>query len=67
MYKILDRSKLKSFADNKINVDENLKFVLKRVQKIFGERRKYWIPAFSPSPTFSKGYFFKVIKNWDVW
>ena len=36
-HKILDWSKLKAFADNKINVTEKLKFVLKRVENILGK------------------------------
>ena len=35
--KILDRSKLKTFADDKINVTENLKFVFERVENIVGK------------------------------
>ena len=35
--KILDWSKLKAFADNKINVTEKLKFVLGRVENIVGK------------------------------
>ena len=33
-YKILDQSKLKAFADDKINMTENLKFVLGRLENI---------------------------------
>ena len=36
--KILDRSKLKAFADNKIYVTEKLKFALGRVKNIVGKR-----------------------------
>ena len=35
--KFLDRSKLKSFADDKINMIEKLKFVLGRVENIVGK------------------------------
>ena len=35
--KILDWSKLKAFADDKICVTERLKFVLERVENIVGE------------------------------
>ena len=35
--KILDWSKLKAFADDKINVREKLKFLLERVEKIVGK------------------------------
>ena len=35
--KILDLSKLKTFADDKINVTEKLKFVLERVEHIVGK------------------------------
>ena len=36
--KILDQSKFKAFADNKINVTKKLKFVLGRVENIVGKR-----------------------------
>ena len=35
--KILDCSKLKAFADNKINVNEILKFGLRRIENIVGK------------------------------
>ena len=35
--RILDWSKLKAFADDKINVTEKLKFVLGRVENIVGK------------------------------
>ena len=35
--KILDWSKLKAFADNKINVTEKLNFLLERVENIVGK------------------------------
>ena len=35
--KILDRSKLKAFADNKINMNEKLKFVLETVENVVGK------------------------------
>ena len=38
--KILDWSKFKAFADDKINVTEKLKFVLGTVENIVGNRRK---------------------------
>ena len=43
--------KLKAFADNKINVTENLKFVMGRVKNTLWEKEK--------------GFLFKVIKSWD--
>ena len=35
--KFLDWSKLKAFADDKINVTENIKFVLGKVENIVGK------------------------------
>ena len=40
--KILAKSKLKAFADNKINVTENLKFVFWKDRKHCGKSRKCW-------------------------
>ena len=37
--KFLDRSKLKDLADDKMNVTEELKFVLGRVENIVGKRQ----------------------------
>ena len=46
--------------------DRKLKFVLGRVEKHCGKRRKCWLPAFSPFSTmFSKGFFSKVVKSRD--
>ena len=38
--KILDKSKFKELADDKINVIQNLKFVLRRVENIVGKGKK---------------------------
>ena len=64
--KFLDWSKLNALADNKINVTEKLKFVLGRMEKHHGKRRKCWLPAFSPFPImFSKDLFVRVVKSRD--
>ena len=35
-------------------------------RKHCGERRKCWLPSFSPFPTvFSKGFFYRVVKSRD--
>ena len=61
--KILDWSKLKGFADEKINVNEIVKFGLGRVENIM---RKCWLPAFDPFPQmFPKALCFKGIKSRD--
>ena len=66
--KVLDRSKMKAFADDKINVTEKLKFLLEngKHRKHCGKKRKCWLPAFSPVPTmFSKGFLYRVLKSQD--
>ena len=35
--KILDLSKLKAFADDKVNITEKIKFVLERVKNVVGK------------------------------
>ena len=56
--KILDWCKLKAFADDKLKVNEKLKFDLGRVENI--------VTSFFPFPTmFSTGFFFNVVKSWD--
>ena len=60
------RYKLWALADNKINVTEKLKLVLKRIENAVGKGKKLWLPSFSPVPSmFSKGVFFKVVKSRD--
>ena len=60
--KFLDWSKVKSLADDKINVTEKFKFVLGRVENIMGKEEN----ADSPFPImFSKGLFVRVIKSRD--
>ena len=62
--KILAWSKWKGFADDKIYVNENLKFILWKGGKPCGKRRKCWLPAFYPFPImFLNGSFFRVIKS----
>ena len=65
--KFLDWSRWKALADDKINVIEKLKFVLRRVENIVGKAKNAgYLPAFSPiSSLFSKGFFSKVVKNGD--
>ena len=59
--KILDRSKLRAFAFDIINVTENLKFDKGRVEKIVGK-------AFSPFPvTFPKSSCSGLVKIGIVW
>ena len=64
---ILDLTKFKAFADNKITLIQKLKFILERVENIVGSNRiKCWLPAFHPFPTmFSKGFFSKGFESRD--
>ena len=60
----LDWLKLKSFADDKINVTEKQKFFYGMIGKHYGKRRKCWLPALFPFPTmFSKAFFHRVVKS----
>ena len=45
--KFLDQPKLEAFADNKINVNEKLKFVLGRVENIVGKEKMLVTSIFS--------------------
>ena len=64
--KILETSKLKAFADDKINVTQKLNFLFGKSRKHCEKRRKCWLPAFSPLPTmFSKACLLRVVKIWD--
>ena len=46
--KIFDRSKLKAFADDKINMTEKMEFVLGRLENIVGNGEnagyQHWLP-----------------------
>ena len=54
---ILDETKLKAFADYKLNNKNDIS-IFQRVKNIVGKGENAWLPAFSPFPTiFSKGLF----------
>ena len=58
--KILDWSKFKAHAEDKINLTQNLNFVLGKVENIL-EKEKVLVTTNSPFPKmFSKGLFLKV-------
>ena len=60
-HKILEQSKLKEFADDKINVTEKLKFVWEGLKTLW-KKEKMLLPVFSPFPTmFSEGFIYNVI------
>ena len=61
--KNLNKSKLKAFAEDKINVTE---ICIGKNGNIVGKRRKCWLPAFSRFPTtFSKGFLYSVVLSRD--
>ena len=62
--KILDLTKLNAFAENKINVTEKLKFVLRRVENIVGQGENAGYQHFLLFPTvFSKAFLYRVVKS----
>ena len=64
--KFLDWSKLKVLEDYKINVTEQLKLDLGRVENIMGKGENAGFPTFPPFPMmFSKGLFPGVVKSRD--
>ena len=66
--KILDWSKLKAFADDKINLNKKLKHVLQRVENIEGKGENAGQPAFSPFPAmFPKAFFSRGVKRTTIW
>ena len=66
--KILDVTKLKTFADDKINAAQMMISTFDRVKKHCGKRRKCWLLAFSSFPImFSKGFFLGSLKVGIVW
>ena len=66
--KILDWSKLKAFADEKLNVTEKLKFVLGRVENIMGKGKNAGYQHFFLFPQcFSNLSFSGSLKAVVVW
>ena len=64
--KIIDWSKFKAFADDKLITTQKLKDVHGRVENIVGKSRKCWVPAFSPFHTmFSKTFLSRDVKSQD--
>ena len=64
--KILDWSKLETFAEDRINVNEKLEVGLEMVENIAGKGENAGYQHFSPLPImFSKGLLLKVIKGRD--
>ena len=63
--KFLEVTKLKAFADDKLDVAKMTISVFERGGNT-GKRRECCLPAFSPFPTvFSKAFFCRVVKSWD--
>ena len=66
--KILDLSNLRAFADDKINVTQNLKFPLGREESIVGKGENAGYQHFLLFPQcFQKVSFSESLKVWIVW
>ena len=64
----LDRSKLKAFADDKINMTKQLKFVLGRVENIVEQGENDGYQHFLLFPLcFQKASFSRLLKVGIVW
>ena len=62
--KILALSKLRAIADDNFSISQMVQSVFDRLEKHSRQRRKCWLPAFSPFRTmFSKGIFQRVVKS----
>ena len=61
--KFLHWSKFKAFADDKLNLAEELKFALGRVENIVGKGENAGFQHFLT--IFSKGFYLRVVKSWD--
>ena len=63
---ILDMTKLKAFADVKLNIVKMTISLLDRVENTEGKGKKCWLPAIFPFPSvFSTAFFFGVVKSQD--
>ena len=62
--KILGLPKLKSFADNKSNVTQNIKVVFHKIENIVGKEENAGYQHFNLFlPMFSIGYFLQCVKS----
>ena len=61
--RILDLYRLKAFADDKINVTQNLKFILERVENIVGKGENACYKHFLLLPQYFQSFFFRVVKK----
>ena len=62
--KILEGTRLKAFADGKLNVARMTISLYDRVENTVGKGENAGLPAFSPFPTvFSKAFFFGVVQS----
>ena len=50
---------------NKNKCDQKIEICLGKDRKHCEKWRKCWVPAFSPLPTISTGFFPRVVKSWD--
>ena len=64
--KFLDMTKLKAFADDKLNVAKTTISLCDSIENTMGKEKKCWIQAFSSfSTVFSKAFFSRVVKSCD--
>ena len=63
--KILDLSKLKAFAEDKIKVTEKMKFALEMTENIVGKGGNADYQHFLLFPQYFQDFIFKVVKSHD--
>ena len=63
--KNLDTTKLKAFADHKLNIIKMVISLFDRVEIIWEKRKMLVTSIFSFSTLFSKAFFFRVVKSLD--
>ena len=56
---------MKAFADDKLNVPQNIKFVFHKLENIVGEGENAGNQHFFPFPTVFPKPFLSVIESWD--
>ena len=61
----VDQSKLKAFADDKINVTEKVKFVVESVENVAGKEENAGYQHFLLFPQFFPKFLSRVIKGRD--
>ena len=60
--KTLDMTKLKAFADNKLNIARMMTSLLDKAENSVGKRRKCWLPQCFPKPSSLRSLKVRIVR-----